>query len=135
VGDPLRHGASRCHAGGRRRLSRLVKRSFSLAGHRTSVALEPEFWSALTRIAAQRAQRLSGLVASADGARDPTQPLASALRVLALRAFDPSPDPAAGAGPASEPGPGGSTGGSTGGATGGEAGGEAGGATEAGSNP
>jgi predicted DNA-binding ribbon-helix-helix protein len=66
-----------------------VKRSFSLAGHRTSVALEPEFWGALTRIAARRDSTLSALVSTADGERVPLQPLASALRVLALRAFDP----------------------------------------------
>jgi predicted DNA-binding ribbon-helix-helix protein len=58
--------------------SRLVKRSFSLAGHRTSVALEQEFWAALSDI---------------DAAREPGQPLASALRVLALRAFFRPGDP------------------------------------------
>jgi predicted DNA-binding ribbon-helix-helix protein len=67
----------------------LVKRSFSLAGHRTSVALEPEFWSALTRIATRRGLTLAALVASADAERGPAQPLASALRVMALRMVDP----------------------------------------------
>jgi predicted DNA-binding ribbon-helix-helix protein len=66
---------------------RLVKRSFSLAGHRTSVALEQEFWAALSEIAAARTQALSTLVETTDAAREPGQPLASALRVLALRAF------------------------------------------------
>ncbi len=66
---------------------RLVKRSFSLAGHRTSVALEREFWAALSEIAAARAQALSALVEATDAAREPGQPLASALRILALRAF------------------------------------------------
>jgi len=70
-------------------MSRLVKRSFSLAGHRTSVALEPEFWAVLQRIAARRALALSALVSQTDAARDPVQPLASALRLLALRAVDP----------------------------------------------
>jgi predicted DNA-binding ribbon-helix-helix protein len=32
----------------------LIKRSFSIAGHRTSVALEPEFWDALERCARRR---------------------------------------------------------------------------------
>ena len=62
----------------------LIKRSFSLAGHRTSVALEPEFWDAIAAIAAGNGQSLSAFVASADVARDPDRPLASALRVLAL---------------------------------------------------
>jgi len=72
---------------------RLVKRSFSLAGHRTSVALEQEFWAALSDIAAARAQALSALVETIDAAREPGQPLASALRVLALRAFFRPGDP------------------------------------------
>jgi predicted DNA-binding ribbon-helix-helix protein len=64
----------------------LRKRSFRLAGHRTSVALEPAFWSALEAIAAKRGSSLAGLVAAVDAARDdPGLPLASALRVFALR--------------------------------------------------
>lgn len=62
----------------------LVKRSFTLAGHRTSVALEAEFWAALDALAASRGRALSALVAQADAARDPSRPLASSLRVLAL---------------------------------------------------
>jgi predicted DNA-binding ribbon-helix-helix protein len=57
----------------------------SIAGHRTSLALEPEFWRALTHIAARRGLSLPALVASVDGARD-GRPLASALRVAALSA-------------------------------------------------
>ncbi len=63
----------------------LVKRSFSLAGHRTSVALEAEFWAALAAIADQRGVTLSRLVAELDGTRDPETALASSLRILALR--------------------------------------------------
>ncbi|MDE2334755.1 MAG: ribbon-helix-helix domain-containing protein [Rhodospirillales bacterium] len=63
----------------------LVKRSFSLAGHRTSVALEPAFWSALETMARDAGTSLAGLVAALDTARDPAQPLASTLRVAALR--------------------------------------------------
>jgi predicted DNA-binding ribbon-helix-helix protein len=64
----------------------LSKRSFSLAGHRTSVALEPEFWAALDAIAEARGMVLSALVAEVDAARDPARNLASSLRVLALQA-------------------------------------------------
>jgi predicted DNA-binding ribbon-helix-helix protein len=64
----------------------LLKRSFSLSGHRTSVALEPEFWAALSEIAARRGMVLSALVAMADAERGPSQPLASSLRILALQA-------------------------------------------------
>jgi predicted DNA-binding ribbon-helix-helix protein len=62
----------------------LIKRSFSLAGHRTSVALEQEFWDALAALAAARGIPLAALIADLDAARPPQQPLASALRVLAL---------------------------------------------------
>ena len=72
-------------------MTRLRKQSFSLAGHRTSVALEPEFWEALSTIAAARGQTLSALVMHTDAARDPAHPLASALRVLALRTFRDGP--------------------------------------------
>lgn len=63
---------------------RLIKRSFSLAGHRTSVALEPEFWDALDEIARARGTILSALVAELDAERLPDQPLASGLRIFAL---------------------------------------------------
>ena len=62
----------------------LIKRSFTLAGHRTSVALEPAFWDALVRLAESRGQTLSALIATADAAREPDSPLASVLRVMAL---------------------------------------------------
>ncbi|WP_203073801.1 ribbon-helix-helix domain-containing protein [Falsiroseomonas ponticola] len=65
----------------------LRKRSFRLAGHRTSVALEPAFWSALEAMAAGRGTSLAGLVAAIDAGRtDLAIPLSSALRVEALRA-------------------------------------------------
>ena len=64
----------------------LVKRSFSLAQHRTSVALEPEFWRALEAIAQRRKQSLARLVAAIDAGRGLNRPLASALRVTALEA-------------------------------------------------
>ena len=67
-------------------MSGLIKRSFSLAGHRTSVALEQEFWTALSALAETRGQTLAGLVAATDADRAPDRPLASALRVLALLA-------------------------------------------------
>lgn len=70
-----------------RQLSGLVKRSFSLAGHRTSVALEEEFWSALGRIAAARGQTISALVMDVDGRRTGLRPLASELRLCALKWF------------------------------------------------
>ena len=62
----------------------LEKRSFSLSGHRTSIALEPEFWAALEALAQARSRSLSALIGGIDSARTASQPLASALRVYAL---------------------------------------------------
>nr|WP_246522340.1 ribbon-helix-helix domain-containing protein [Neoroseomonas terrae] len=63
----------------------MAKRSFSLAGHRTSVALEPAFWAALEAAARRRAVSLAALVAELDAARAADgAPLASTLRVFAL---------------------------------------------------
>jgi len=70
-------------------VSGLAKRSFSLAGHRTSVALEDEFWAALAAIAAERGQPVSALVTTVDAQRVDGQTLASALRVLALKHYLP----------------------------------------------
>ena len=60
-----------------------MKRSVTIAGHQTSLSLEPVFWAALERAARGRALPLSALVAQVDAARivqaDPPN-LASALR-------------------------------------------------------
>jgi predicted DNA-binding ribbon-helix-helix protein len=64
----------------------LEKRSFSLSGHRTSVALEPDFWEVLGSIAQEEGVALSALVTRIDARRLEAQPLASALRVFALKA-------------------------------------------------
>jgi predicted DNA-binding ribbon-helix-helix protein len=61
----------------------LRKRSVVLAGHATSLALEPEFWSVLERMAASRSLSLAALVADIDDSRG-ERPLASACRIAAL---------------------------------------------------
>jgi predicted DNA-binding ribbon-helix-helix protein len=63
----------------------LRKRSLVLAGHSTSVALEPEFWAALEALARERGVSLAALVGAIDEARG-ERPLASACRVAALEA-------------------------------------------------
>jgi predicted DNA-binding ribbon-helix-helix protein len=63
----------------------LQKKSFSLSGHRTSVALEAEFWAVLDAETARTGASLAALVAKIDAARG-DRPLASALRVHALAA-------------------------------------------------
>jgi predicted DNA-binding ribbon-helix-helix protein len=61
----------------------LRKRSVALAGHATSLALEPEFWAALEAEAAARELSLAALIVEIDAGRG-ARPLASACRVAAL---------------------------------------------------
>jgi predicted DNA-binding ribbon-helix-helix protein len=59
------------------------KRSVMIAGHQTSISLEPIFWTALDAAARERGLPLNALVAEIDAARlDADQPpnLTSALR-------------------------------------------------------
>jgi predicted DNA-binding ribbon-helix-helix protein len=63
----------------------LKKRSFTLSGHRTSVALEPEFWAVLEAEAARTKTSLSSLAGEIDRKRG-ARPLASAMRLRALAA-------------------------------------------------
>jgi len=63
----------------------LKKRSFSHSGHRTSVALEAEFWAVIDASAQKDGIALAALVARIDASRG-ERPLASALRLFALDA-------------------------------------------------
>ena len=64
-----------------------VKRSVTIAGHATSISLEPVFWHVLEAAAAARALPLNALIAEIDALRiqaaDPPN-LASALRTWLL---------------------------------------------------
>ncbi|MDI2111978.1 ribbon-helix-helix domain-containing protein [Commensalibacter nepenthis] len=62
----------------------LQKRSLRLSGHKTSVALEQEFWQALEQYAQKQQCSLAALIMSIDTDRDPNRPLSSALRLAAL---------------------------------------------------
>lgn len=55
----------------------------NLAGHATSLALEPEFWTVLDRCASADGMSLAGLIQKIDLERG-DRPLASACRVFAL---------------------------------------------------
>ncbi|WP_237152401.1 ribbon-helix-helix domain-containing protein [Oryzibacter oryziterrae] len=63
-----------------------VKRSISLAGHRTSIALEPEFWDAVERLASVRGKSLAGFITEIDQSRG-ARNLASSVRVAVLKAI------------------------------------------------
>lgn len=65
----------------------LQKRSMRIAGHRTSLALEREFWGALEKIAKAQDTSLPKLIANIDTVRGKEKPdasLASAVRVWVL---------------------------------------------------
>ncbi len=66
--------------------SPVVKRSIVIAGHKTSVSLEDEFWKGLKEIAASRSMTLSDLVASIDGGRHQGN-LSSAIRLFVLNHY------------------------------------------------
>lgn len=64
-----------------------VKHSLTLRGHRTSVSLEAEFWTAFRAIAAAQSRPINVLAAEIDETRDPGTGLASAIRVFILRHY------------------------------------------------
>ncbi len=68
-----------------------VKRSVEIAGHKTSISLEPVFWDMLRRAARAQGLPVNALVARIDAERiaAPTPPgLASAVRVWLVAATD-----------------------------------------------
>ncbi len=61
-------------------MSKDLKRSLTIAGHRTSLSLEPEFWQALQEAASAEKKTVAQIVAELDqrrGARN----LSSAIRI------------------------------------------------------
>jgi predicted DNA-binding ribbon-helix-helix protein len=66
--------------------SSIVKRSIVLAGHKTSISLEDEFWSSLRDIARSGKTTLSQLIAGIDGQRNQGN-LSSAVRLFVLGHF------------------------------------------------
>jgi len=66
--------------------SLVSKRSIVIAGHKTSVSLEEEFWTAVKKIAAQRNMTLSELVGAIDADRRHSN-LSSAIRLFVLGVY------------------------------------------------
>lgn len=67
-------------------MSRPVKRSFSIAGHRTSISLEAAFWDALKVAAKKDGIPVAKLIARIDQGRDGGG-LSSAVRVWILQHY------------------------------------------------
>lgn len=66
----------------------LIKRSMNLAGHRTSVALEPEYWAAFDALALALETTKPTLMVRIDEERrrdTPERNLASAVRTYLLK--------------------------------------------------
>jgi len=61
--------------------SRISKRSIVIAGHKTSVSLEEQFWDSLKEIASQRGVTLAELVGAIDRDREHAN-LSSAIRLF-----------------------------------------------------
>ncbi len=80
-----------------------VKRSLTIAGHPTSISLEPVFWDGLQRASDAAGLPLNALVARIDATRIAAADapnLASAVRVwLYVQAIDIGPGTSAAAGP------------------------------------
>jgi predicted DNA-binding ribbon-helix-helix protein len=66
--------------------SSVVKRSIVVAGHKTSVSLEDEFWKAVKEIASERDLTLSELVGKVESEREFGN-LSSAIRLFVLRFY------------------------------------------------
>ena len=63
--------------------SSVSKRSIVIAGHKTSVSLEDQFWDSLKEIARERGTTLTALVAAIDDNREHAN-LSSAIRLFVL---------------------------------------------------
>jgi predicted DNA-binding ribbon-helix-helix protein len=61
------------------------KRSVVIAGHRTSISLEDEFWGDLQNVAAKRGLSINALVQEIDAKRDGN--LSSALRLFVRECY------------------------------------------------
>jgi len=69
----------------------LLKRSLTIAGHRTSLALEAEFWDGLEAVAASRAMPLTELIREIDETRNGPN-LSSAVRIAVLKWYQAVPE-------------------------------------------
>lgn len=67
-------------------MSRPLKRSFTIAGHRTSISLESEFWDALKAAALAEHVSIAKLIARVDQSRGGSG-LSSAVRIWVLKHY------------------------------------------------
>ncbi len=72
--------------------SRPIKRSFSIAGHRTSISLEAAFWDAFRELCAADGVAMAARLAEIDRARGDQSGLSGAVRVWILARYRGQPD-------------------------------------------
>ena len=67
-------------------MSPVLKRSIIIAGHKTSISLEDEFWNSFKEIADERGMTVTTLVGAIDDDRKHAN-LSSAIRLFVLGAY------------------------------------------------
>ena len=67
-------------------VSLVLKRSIVIAGHKTSISLEDEFWNSFKEIASERGMTVAAMIGAIDGGRKHVN-LSSAIRLFVLGAY------------------------------------------------
>jgi predicted DNA-binding ribbon-helix-helix protein len=67
-------------------VSPVLKRSIIIAGHKTSISLEDEFWNSFKEIASERGMTVAALVGAIDGDRTHVN-LSSVIRLFVLGVY------------------------------------------------
>jgi predicted DNA-binding ribbon-helix-helix protein len=67
-------------------MSAVLKRSVVVAGHKTSISVEDEFWESFKEIAEERGMTLAAMIGAIDGDREHAN-LSSAIRLFVLGVY------------------------------------------------
>ena len=86
ITSPKRPHISAACGGRKMETSVIKKRSICVAGHKTSISLEDEFWQSLREIADEREETVAQLIAGIDTNREFAN-LSSAIRLFILRYY------------------------------------------------
>jgi predicted DNA-binding ribbon-helix-helix protein len=71
---------------GEEAVSPVLKRSIVIAGHKTSISVEDEFWDSLKEIAVERGMTVTAMIGAIDGGRKHAN-LSSAIRLFVLGVY------------------------------------------------
>jgi predicted DNA-binding ribbon-helix-helix protein len=67
-------------------MSPVLKRSIIIAGHKTSISLEDEFWESFKEIASERGMTVTAMIGAIDDDRKHAN-LSSAIRLFVLSTY------------------------------------------------